>query len=339
MKEKTNKKELVQDHQEQSEEINNKTSSDERLNNKDLMKERSQNLPIKQSYSKQKKPKSRLLREKRKRIGMYSVLTIFCLLLLSGLLFTHYYFEENITNLLDKNKKFYLLLFICLLTGSLILSSFVCFCECFLKAHLFGVLFFIILNLAINYCIIYSIILVNYFEQLFCAIIILSSGSLGLLIITLVAKDDVPSLFILIVFNGLFSFVAGCIMCLIFNKFWNIFFSFLSFFISEFNVYSSQYQFGNKKKKEETLIYSQPFELIISIFKLFYFIIYLLIKFIKILLKMFDCKKKKKKEDKNQKRKDNREKEGEVEEREGNEGEVELEENKGKVKIIDQSQG
>lgn len=343
MKNKDNKNELVKKPQEKSEDYNNKSSSDERINyNKDLKeKERSQDLPVKESNSKQKKSKKRFSQEKRKRIGMYSVLTIFCLLLLAGLLISHYYFEEDIKNILSNNKIFYLLLFICLIFGSLILSAFVCCCECFLKTHLFGILFFTILTLAINYCIIYLIVLANYFEQLFCSIIILISGSLGLLIITIVVKDDVPRLLILFVFNAIFSFIGGFIMCIIFNKFWNIFFSFLSFFISEFNVYSSQYQFRNKQKKEQTLVYSQPFEIIISIFKLFYFEIYLFIKLIKLLLKMFKCKKKK--GNKNQKRKENNEIEGEGEGEEGGqgegEGEVELEENKGEVKIIDQSQG
>ena len=46
---------------------------------------------------------------------------------------------------------------------------------------------------------------------------------------------------------------------------------------NEFNIYSSQYQLGKKKKKKEPMVYSQPFELIISIFKLFYFVLYFVI--------------------------------------------------------------
>ena len=77
----------------------------------------------------------------------------------------------------------------------------------------------------------------------------------------------------------------------------NIFFSVIAFLISEFNIYSSQYQFGKKKKKKEPLVYSQPFELIISIFKLFYFVLYLVILAIKSCFKA--CKSEGEKGDNN----------------------------------------
>ena len=318
-------------------EDNSKNNSDERINNKKIkQKDNSQSLEERQSQAYKKKLKSRFSPNKRKRINMYLVLTIFCSLLLACLVISHFYFENDIKQILDKNKKLSLFLFIFLIIGSLVLSAFACLCECFIKTHLFGILFFIILNLSNNYCIIYSTILVDYFEQLFCGLIILVSGSMGLLIITILVKDEIPSLLILFIFNGLFSFIAGCIMCYIYPKPWNIFFSILSIIISEFNVYSSQYQFGSKEKKIDTLIYCQPFELIISIFKLFYFIINIILKIIKICYKVvIKCKNKNKnKIDNKSTQQENAENEGENHEEE----EIGEEQKEGKIEVHDQSQ-
>ena len=328
----------IQVSQEQSQENKKKILSDERNIKKNKEPKKSKYKPM-ESELNNKISKMRFSPKKKKRISMYLVFTIFCSLLLACLIITHYYFNNVIKIHLYKNKNFSLLLFICLLIGSLILSAFASFCECFLRTHLFGILFFIILNLSINYCIIYLIIFIDYFEQIFCTLVIFVSGSIGLLIIALLVKDDTPATFILLIFNGIFSFVAGCIMCLIYNKIWNILFSILAFIISELNVYSSQYQFGSKKKKrKEIFIYSQPFELIISIFKFFYLILYPIFKALKIICENCKCEKKEKVEIKKDNKKiENKKGEEEDGEEEG-EGQVEFQENKGEVKI-DESHG
>lgn len=275
-----------------------KIISDERNLNKRDTKRNTKSIPVKKSQPTQKR-KSRFSPIKTKRINMYIVLNIYCLLLLASLLLSHYVFDEDIQNLFNKEKNYAFLLFIILLVASLIFSGFASFCECLINTHLFGILFFVILNLCNDYCIIYlsSLNESKYFEQFFCALIILVSGSLGLLIITLVVKDEVPAIFILFLFNGLFSFVGGIIICGIYNTVWNIVFSVFAFIISEFNIYSSQYKYGNKQIKKEPMVYSQPFELIISIFKLFYFVVHFLIITIKTCCKAFKSEKRKDKED------------------------------------------
>lgn len=290
MEENVNPNELVEENHEQDvqnsqDENNNKLPSDERkFSKRDTQRNtKAKSLSIRQSRSTYKKSRCRFSPTKQKRINMYLVLTIYCLLLLAALLLSHHVFNDDIHSFLTKDTTFTFLLFIILLVGSLIFSLFASYCECLIKTHLFGILFFIVLNLANDYCIVYlsSLNSNKYFEQFFCGLIILVSGSLGLLIITLVVKDEVPSLFVLFLFSSLFSVVGGLIMCGIYNNFWNIFFSVLAFLISEFNIYSSQYQLGKKKKKKEPMVYSQPFELIISIFKLFYFVLYFVIIIIK----------------------------------------------------------
>ena len=271
---------------------------------------------------------------------MYFVFIFFLSLSLTCLLVTNFYMKECIQKLLNENKNFDILLFIFSIISSLFISSFASFCECLIKTHLFGILFLILLSLVNNYCIIYLITKLNYFEQLYCALIVLTIGNFGLLINSLLVKDESPSLFILFIFNALFSLVSGCIMCSIYNKLWNLFFTFLAFFISEFNVYSSQYKFCNKKKKKEPLIYCQPFELNISIFKLFYFIIYLLIKLIKICCKVCNMKNdkvKKSKEDINHQSQENIHA-GEEEKGVDREDSVGQEQSGGVVEIHDQSQ-
>lgn len=328
------KNELVEEYHEQKpqEEINKKASFNESLNQKEnQLNEKSQSLPVRKSKSNQKKNKIRFPPRKSKRISMYLVLIIFLSFSLLSLLIDHYFFEENIKELFENNKIFSLIIFSIFIVGSLILSAFASYFECFLETHFFGIIFFIILNFAIDYCIIY-INNYSYFEQLFCTLVVLVSGSIGLIIITLVIKDEDQNSCVLYIFNALFSVIAGCIMCSIYNTIWNLVFSIVAFIISEFNVYSSQYKFGKNKIRKEPMIYSQPFELIISIFKLFYMIIYLFIKTLKFIFK--SCKKRKTKEDNNknvnqQYEKNNNENSGSSDEGVGQEhvgGEVEIHE-------------
>ena len=114
--------------------------------------------------------------------------------------------------------------------------------------------------------------------------------------ITIFVKDAIPSLFILLLFNLLFSVIGIIIIFFIYNKTWNLVCAILALLISEFNIYSSKYQLCSKDKKDP-LIYSQPFELIISFLKMLFFLFNIIRKILKIISKMFKCKKKKKNED------------------------------------------
>ena len=100
----------------------------------------------------------------------------------------------------------------------------------------------------------------------------------------------------LYLFNALFSVIGGCIVCSIYTNSLNLYFSIIAFVISEFKVYSSQFKFGRKKERKDPMVYGQPFELVISIFKLLYMILYLLYKVIKFIFK--SCKKQESKEHK-----------------------------------------
>ena len=241
----------------------------------------------------EKKPKKRFTRRKLRKINMYIVLIAFLMISLGCLLLSHFVLEEDIKKIIEDNQTFTLLLFIILLIGSLLLSAFASFFECFLNTHFFGIIFFIALNLAFDYCVVY-INNYSYFEELFCSLIVLISGSIGLLVITLPLKDEESNSFVLYLFNLLFSVVGGCVMCSIYNNSLNLYFSIIAFIISEFNVYSSQFKFGRKKERKDPMVYGQPFELVISIFKLLYMIAYLLYKIIKFIFK--SCKRKQRKE-------------------------------------------
>lgn len=339
MEDKPNENEIEKASHDKTELNIKKSSIDEKLNNQDSKrKTKEESFPVK-IQKKTKKKKKNFPNKKRLRICMYLVLTIFCSLLLIYLIISHLYFQNEIKLLLEKYQKLAYLLFIIFIAGSLILSGFVSFCDCILKSHFLGILFSIILNLSIGYCILFSS---KYFEQLLCSLIVLISGSLGLLFISLIIKNNTPPLIFLFSANGIFSIIAGIILFFIYNKFWNTFFSVLTFIISELNIYSSQFEFGNKEKKSDTLIYSQPFELIISIFKFFYLILYFFRKVIKIIYRALKSKKKKGKtniEETDKKEEDINENDKNDSEDE-NRGEVkyDLEENKKQVEVNDSLQ-
>ena len=293
MEENINQNSLVEQPQEKLplNENDNKISSVERISkasHKNDIPSQSVKINIEE-----KKPKKRFTRRKLRKINMYIVLIAFLIISLGCLLLSHFVLEEDIKKIIEDNQTFTLLLFIILLIGSLLLSAFASFFECFLNTHFFGIIFFIALNLAFDYCVVY-INHYSYFEELFCSLIVLISGSIGLLIITLPLKDEESNSFVLYLFNLLFSVIGGCIMCSIYTNSLNLYFSIIAFIISEFNVYSSQFKFGRKKERKDPMVYGQPFELVISIFKLLYMIFYLLYKVIKFIFKT--CKRKERKE-------------------------------------------
>ena len=210
-----------------------------------------------------KKLKKKFSSKKRKSIGMFLVLFIFMSLSTMCLSISNFFYKTQTKELFDNNKKLSLAIFVLMLIGSFIFSIFVSYCECLIKTHFLGIIFCLSLNVALDYCILY-ISYLSYFEQVFCFLIVLISGSLGCLLITIFVKDSIPSLFILLLFNLLFSIIGIIIILFIYNKTWNLVCAILALIISEFNIYSSKYQLCSKDKKDP-LIYSQPFEIIILI--------------------------------------------------------------------------
>ena len=242
-----------------------------------------------------KKLKKKFSSKKRKSIGMFLVLFIFMSLSTICLSVSNFFYKTQTKELFDNNKKLSLAIFVLMLIGSFIFSIFVSYCECLIKTHFLGIIFILALNIAIDYCILY-ISYLSYFEQVFCFLIVLICGSFGCLLITIFVKDEIPSLFILLLFNLLFSIIGLIIPLFIYNKTWNIIFAIFALIISEFNVYSSKYQLCSKDKKDP-LIYSQPFELIISFFKMLFFFFNIIKKILRIFAKIFKCKKKKENDD------------------------------------------
>ena len=219
---------------------------------------------------------------------------------------SHFALDSETKEILDKNKKISLAVFILMLIGSFVFSLIVSCCECLIKSHFLGVIFFICLNLSIDYCVVY-ISYLSFFEPIFCFLIMLVSGSLGCLLITIFVKDPLPKIYILLLFNLLFSIIGGLILFFIYNKLWDIIFSVFALIISEFNVYSSQYKVCSKDDKKDPMTYSQPFELIITICKMSFFLTHIIVKFIKFMAKICKCKKKQKpnKDDINDQNKEN----------------------------------
>ena len=242
-----------------------------------------------------KKLKKKFSSKKRKSIGMFLVLFIFMSLSTICLSVSNFFYKTQTKELFDNNKKLSLAIFVLMLIGSFIFSIFVSYCECLIKTHFLGIIFCLSLNVALDYCILY-ISYLSYFEQVFCFLIVLISGSLGCLLITIFVKDSIPSLFILLLFNLLFSIVGIIIILFIYNKTWNLVCAILAFIISEFNIYSSKYQLCSKDKKDP-LIYSQPFEIIITFLKMIFFLFNIIKKILKIIYKIFKCKKKKENDD------------------------------------------
>ena len=266
-----------------------KVSSGERLSQNKEMD------TIKITNKNLKKQKKKFPSKKRKSIGMFLVLFIFMSLSTICLSISNFFYRSQTKDLFDNNKKLSVAIFTLMLIGSFIFSIFVSYCECLIKTHFLGIIFCLSLNVALDYCILY-ISYLSYFEQVFCFLIVLISGSLGCLLITIFVKDTIPSLFILLLFNLLFSVIGIIIIFFIYNKTWNLVCAILALLISEFNIYSSKYQLCSKDKKDP-LIYSQPFELIISFLKMLFFLFNIIRKILKIISKMFKCKKKKKNED------------------------------------------
>ena len=242
-----------------------------------------------------KNQKKKYTNKKRKSIEMYFVFFIFFSISIICIVVHNFALKSQIDKILDKNKNLSLAAFIVLLIGAFILSIFISCCECLIKTHFLGIIFYIILNLAIDYCAIY-ISYLSFFEEIFCFLLIIVGGSLGCLLLTLLVKDDIPSIFILLLFNLLFCLICEIILFFIYKKLWERLFAVFGLIISEFNVYSSQYKLCSRDKKAP-ITYSQPFELIISIFKMSFFLSNIIAKLIKFFAKICKCKEKEEKEE------------------------------------------
>ena len=252
------------------------------------------------TVKKTKPSEDKMNSERKKLIKMYVVFSVYLLISILLLVIIKKAFLEKIQKIFKDNQSFTFLLYIISIVASIFLSGFISYYECLIKMHFFGILFVLILSITNNYFIIYSSE-DKYFFEFLTSLIILCSGSIGLLIITLIIKDGTPSDFNLYLFNAIFSSAAGAIIYFIIKKnFFIMIITLLSIFISVFNVYSSQYKSffmsifnkenkekdkKEKKLKKETLIYSQPFELNISAFKFIALLISFVIKFIKLLFK------------------------------------------------------
>ena len=234
--------------------------------------------------------------KREKRIKMYITFFIFLLMSLLCLLVENNFFLENFENVLKK-KTTTLFIFIISIVGALGLSTIICYCDCLIKIHFFGVFFLIILFVLNNYSIFYLKHIYFDFPPFLCALMTLVGGSLGLILINIIVKDGIVNIFVLFGANAFFSIILGFLAYIFYKDFWSISFSIGAFLISEFNIYSSQYKFiiyneeqKKKRVKKECLIYLQPFELNISVFKFFVFLISIILKLFKFCLQC--CKKK-----------------------------------------------
>lgn len=237
--------------------------------------------------------------ERKRRIKMYIVFSVFLLLCLLCLIVEDNFFLENFENLITTNNNkdiTFILLFISIF-GAIGLSIFISYCECLIKTHFLGVLFLIVLYTLNNYSIIYLKHIQLDFPMFFCPLMALVGGSLGLLLISFIVKEGAINILFLYGANALFSVIFGAIACYFYDTFWPISFCITAILLSEFNIYSSQYKFivykeetEKKRVKKEPLMYIQPFELNISVIKIMVLLASLLIKLFKLCIKC--CTKK-----------------------------------------------
>jgi len=156
-----------------------------------------------------KKPKIKFQNDKKKRQIMYIVLTVYLLATTILLPILYNYFNEEVESIYNKSNKIYFTIFVASILCSLFLSALISYYECLIKTHLFGIFFIIILFTLNNYFILYSGIHLKIYKPFFCTLVILFSGSLGLMIISFLIKDKSISVCYLYIFNIFFSFSGG----------------------------------------------------------------------------------------------------------------------------------
>ena len=229
-----------------------------------------------------------ILTSKAKSRRMYIVLTLYSAICLLTVFIVHIIIEDK-SDPFKNHKGITIFIFILAIIGALGISCLVCYFEWLIKTHVLGILFTVILNVLTSYIISFSNSHFENYHAYICALVVVSAGSCGMIFATFVAKEEEVSIYYFFLFNGILSLMVGIIMMVVYNGPWETAFMVLAFLISEFNVYSSQYQivfFGNdkeneKKKKKDILMYSQPFELSLSAFKFLIFFVSLIYKAIK----------------------------------------------------------
>lgn len=231
-----------------------------------------------------------IISPKFKRLRMYAVLVLFNgLSLITILIIDNSSLKDKISEAFDKHEAITILIFVLAIIASLSLCSLVCYLEWLIKTHVLGILFVIILNGLNDYCILfigYQLINTRSFKI---ALTVMTVGSLSMFGITFASKEQNISIYYLFLFNGIGSLIIGVILLAFYSHGWETSITVLAFLVSEFNIYSSQYQFvlyGNEKqnekqKKKDILMYSQPFELSLSAFKFIIFFVSLIFRGIK----------------------------------------------------------
>ena len=226
-----------------------------------------------------------IISPKIKRVRMYIVLCTFTGLSLISLIAADSF---DLYDTLENNKALTILIFVIAIIGSLCLCVLVTYLEWLIKTHVLGILFVLILNGLNDYCMFFSDHKIKH-NSFKIALAVLTAGNFAMLGISLASKEQNLSIYYLLLFNGIGSLILGIIL-LAFNKSnWTTCITVLAFLVSEFNVYSSQYQFvlfGNEKenerqKKKDILMYSQPFELSLSAFKFIIYFVSLIFRTIK----------------------------------------------------------
>lgn len=219
----------------------------------------------------------KLIIARRQRRFMYLTLCIYLILSFLCIYVQPDFLKDKINYFFTKEPTLSLLICIATIAFSFILSMIVCYYDCLIKTHFFGILFLIILNICNDYSIIYGIHILEKPDFFVSSLIVMISGSLGLFLAACLFKTQNISICYLLFFNGLCAFGAGAVLFeVVYPCFLTLVFCSIAFIITEFNTYSSLYKFvivkvGNKKvskrQLKKTMIYSQPFELNISIYK------------------------------------------------------------------------
>lgn len=238
------------------------------------------------SESKKPSEKFNILTSKSKSRRMYIVLSAYSGLCLLTIFIAHESFKDKTDDSFEDHKTITIIIFILAVIVALGFSALVCVFEWLIKTHVLGILFVVILNGLTNYIITFSIHHGMNYEGFICALVVVFAGSIGMFAATFLAKEENVSIYYYFIFNGILSLLSGAFMMIFLNGTWQTIYMVLAFLISEFNVYSSQYQlvvFGNekeneKKKKKDILMYSQPFELSLSAFKFLIFFVSLIFK-------------------------------------------------------------
>lgn len=232
--------------------------------------------------------------EKSKALHMYIILVGYLAISILFILIEEWTFDDNFDSSYDNHKGVLIFFFIVSFLGSTILSGIVCYYECLIKTHLFGITLLVMLCFLNNYTLLFAKEkILGGLRETLALLFTLIGGYGGVLIFILRSEEDFLASWYLYLWSGLFSLGAGFVVWIIEKGAWTIILTIFAFFICEFNIYFSQFKFlicpstkTRREKKTEILMYSQPFELNISVFKCFSFVVIYTIKFFRM---CFNC--------------------------------------------------